>query len=272
MIASLPEFLFAGTEELMVRVRGTSNPWLAGMASGTIASPGNVEGPDVATNQSPVLIRGYPVVPGASLSFRVDGGVAHDPVIPTDPPDGGAEVTSHVAGAEHGKSDISAPFNALLGVFLDDLEPGASSVPTSLDFSSNESRNFTNLAPVLRQMFFIGDGKTSEGISQQFVVPAGATRLFLGTMDSYGWANNGGELNVAIGNAAQPASARIFLYAAIEISGTVGQNYRIEYADSINPVTWHGFTNILLPTNPYLVFDQTGPVNGRRFYRVLPAP
>ena len=48
--------------------------------------------------------------------------------------------------------------------------------------SSPES--FTTLDPQLRQTFFIGDGQTTVGsIIQQFFVPAGATRLFLGFAD-----------------------------------------------------------------------------------------
>jgi hypothetical protein len=54
------------------------------------------------------------------------------------------------------------------------------------------------LAPGLKQIFFIGDGLTGTGSGsiQTFHIPAGATRLFLGTMDSYGWSNNSGSFTV----------------------------------------------------------------------------
>jgi hypothetical protein len=45
----------------------------------------------------------------------------------------------------------------------------------------------------------MGDGLTSGGLTQSVVVPAGATRLFLGTMDVFGWSNNTGEFQVTIG-------------------------------------------------------------------------
>ncbi len=71
---------------------------------------------------------------------------------------------------------------ALVGVFLGAAQP--SSQPARLDFSTAAiGEDFTALSPALGQVFFIGDGLTSSGIEQQFFVPAGATRLFLGFAD-----------------------------------------------------------------------------------------
>ena len=79
--------------------------------------------------------------------------------------------------------------------------PGDLSPPAALDFSSDASRDFQSLSPALRQPFFIGDGRNSSGEVQKFVAPGGATRLFLGTMDSYGWSDNHGSFTVKIGAA-----------------------------------------------------------------------
>jgi hypothetical protein len=49
----------------------------------------------------------------------------------------------------------------------------------------------------------MGDGLTSGSLSQTITVPAGATRLFLGTMDIFGWANNIGEFQVTIDGSGQ---------------------------------------------------------------------
>jgi hypothetical protein len=73
----------------------------------------------------------------------------------------------------------------LAGVFLTDLSPAAQA-PPSLDFSSTAiGRSFTTLSPLLQQTFYIGDGLTGEGSgsTQSFLVPDGATRLFLGIVD-----------------------------------------------------------------------------------------
>ncbi len=70
----------------------------------------------------------------------------------------------------------------LVGVFLDDTEPVAGTEPVRLSFASPE--DFTTLTPLLRQTFFIGDGKAdNNGAVQSFVAPSGATRLFLGFAD-----------------------------------------------------------------------------------------
>jgi hypothetical protein len=49
-------------------------------------------------------------------------------------------------------------------------------------------------------VFFIGDGLTGTGIGnvQEFTIPTGATRLFLGPMDGFGWFNNSGVIDVIL--------------------------------------------------------------------------
>ena len=63
------------------------------------------------------------------------------------------------------------------------------------------------LSPALKQVFFIGDGLTGTGTgtTQTFVVPAGATRLFLGVSDGVGWFNNSGAFNATVSISAAPA-------------------------------------------------------------------
>lgn len=93
----------------------------------------------------------------------------------------------------------------LTGVMLDANTPAAPA-PASLDFSTN--MNFASLSPVLQQAFFIGDGLTGTGSGnlQQFLIPAGATRLFLGYADAYSYSgeegcysdNAGGSLSATV--------------------------------------------------------------------------
>ncbi|MEZ5672130.1 MAG: LamG-like jellyroll fold domain-containing protein [Thiotrichaceae bacterium] len=66
----------------------------------------------------------------------------------------------------------------LVGVFLAD-QP--TTPPATLDF--NGMTDFEQLSPALQQVFFIGDGKNSEGKLQSFNIPQGATQLFLGFAD-----------------------------------------------------------------------------------------
>ena len=50
----------------------------------------------------------------------------------------------------------------------------------------------------MKQIFFIGDGVDSKGMRQEFVVPAGATRLYVATWDFFEWNNNSGTRTVKV--------------------------------------------------------------------------
>jgi hypothetical protein len=134
----------------------------------------------------------------------------HQPGCPPfcDRPDG-ADVTRHMDGPENGISNIVAPYDSLLGVFLDDARPDKSRAPRTLDFESMGMK-FLSLSPQLRQLFFIGSGKTKKGEARRYLVPKGATRLFLGTMDFREWNNNTGLFQVAITVERAEASSNTF--------------------------------------------------------------
>jgi hypothetical protein len=85
----------------------------------------------------------------------------------------------------------------LVGVFLAPDEP-ADPAPDRLDFTGAEA--FEELTPKIAQTFLVGDG-----LGRRFIVPPGATRLFLGFADAFlyegapGWyGNNGGHLEVTV--------------------------------------------------------------------------
>ncbi len=169
-------------------VPGTSNPWLSGMPNGSAADFG-----DLAPAQSPILFAGISLVAGTTLQFTVAGSVFNGAGGTTDGPDGGA-VFSHSVGAENGIADTTAPINSLIGVFLSANQPSLTLAPSAfVNFPTAPT-----ISPGLKQPFFIGDGLTGTGTGtrQQFIVPAGATRLFLGTMDGFTWSNNSGAFTV----------------------------------------------------------------------------
>lgn len=178
-----------------IRVPGTSNPWLAGMPAGTTA--GHY---DVAPDQSPVEVKTVPILPGSTISIKATGSVQKGPTWPAAGPDGDLnEISGTQIGSENGLSDVVAPKNSLLGVFLGPEPPFVFfPTPGRLSFATSASRDYLTISPALRQVFFIGDGLTSFGIDQGVIVPAGATRLFLGTMDGFGWFNNAGSFAVEI--------------------------------------------------------------------------
>lgn len=178
-------------------VPGTSNPYLAGMPDGTPSLFG-----DAAPAQSPVLVPNLCLRAGSSLTFSAAGGVSNDPnlvMYPLVGPEGHlTSVTQHSMGPENGISNIFAPYNALVGVFLSAAQPNLAPAPPMLNFSTPAPRNYLTLSPLLQQVFFIGNGITSTSVTQHVVVPAGATRLYLGTMDVGAWNNNPGSFEVTV--------------------------------------------------------------------------
>lgn len=218
-------------------VDAKSNPWLAGMPAGTISNQYNPEGdPDYAgdAGASPNQV-GVPITAGESMAFdAVSGGAAfsngqslanadgftgnifnnrfaNDRVKAQDLPkvdwngDGRPDASmdwmtyyTDGHGVEHGKSDLVAPGTSLVGVFLGPNQPLPGNEPNALRFDTNNRRDFKSLSPDLNQPFFIGDGRNNDGEQQRFVVPAGATRLYLGVMDMYQWGNNTGGFTTAV--------------------------------------------------------------------------
>lgn len=107
---------------------------------------------------------------------------------------GATDVTSFggISGLVHGGGGMF-----LVGVFLSD-EALSGEAPERLDFTDQE--DCEELSPEIGQTFFIGDGA-----GRRFMVPSGATRLFLGFVDGFfytgepGWyANNLGQLAVSV--------------------------------------------------------------------------
>ena len=90
--------------------------------------------------------------------------------------------------AVNGFQTTKAPLNSLLGVFLGDQRPDQSPYVPGLDYSSSWLRERIEQDPQPKQIFFIGDGvRNSDQKLQRFIVPEGATRLYLGLSDELGW-------------------------------------------------------------------------------------
>ncbi len=125
------------------------------------------------------------VSPGAKLTFKATGEMDFWGGTSPMGPDGEAVSAIDALG---GLSGYNGPQGALVGVFLDGANPKDESAPDALDMESLGTE-FATLTPALGQVFFIGDGLTGtgSGAAQTFVVPGGATRLFLGIADGSGF-------------------------------------------------------------------------------------
>jgi Flp pilus assembly protein TadG len=181
-------------------VPGTADIWLSGMPAGSVA--GDVDTP---SNAAPTLAMN--VTPGTVLTFSATGGTGYDASAAMAGPDGlPGNVVYHAEfsktgdfnGLQNGIQTITAPTSAMIGVFLTAAAPNTVTPPSSgLDYTTAASQNqadYTNLQ--VQQPFFIGSGTTSSGTVQSFIVPPGATRLYLGAFDQVDNADDTGSLTV----------------------------------------------------------------------------
>jgi len=205
-----------------VTVQGYMNPWLAGMPAGSTAKG------DTAPGQSPVLALTN-FVTGSAITFSTSSTCGFAYGGGCGPYSGGSsadgDTSGGYTGVANGMSGITGPWNALIGVFLDNTQPDLNTPPADLSFIDaygNLQISFSSLSPALGQVFFIGDGLTGTGTGsvQNFYAPAGATRLYLGSSDGFGWFNNGGYQDVTIttGSSATPEPSSVMLLG----SGFVG--------------------------------------------------
>lgn len=67
-----------------------------------------------------------------------------------------------------------------------------------------------------------------------------------------------------------PAVLSVGLYAGIDIQGTVGATYRVEYSSILPTTNWTVITNVVLPATPYFYLDRESVTNaGQRYYRAV---
>lgn len=195
-------------------VSAKSNPWLAGMPNGTLNK--NLR-PDaswvwdyagsaanVASSPGMIDLSGNSITGGQTILFDNVSGTANNVGgggVYTADGNTGWVVSLGTADASdsanwyqsvNGISNIKAPINGMVAVFLNDNAPNSTAAPANLDFSTDASRDYISIAPQLKQVFFVGDGRRSNGEAQQIIVPAGATRLFIGNMDAWQWNDNSG--------------------------------------------------------------------------------
>jgi hypothetical protein len=183
-----------------------------------------------------------------------------------------------VANAYGGISGITMPGGgALVGVFEPDSGP-TGAPPVSRDFNAI-GINFPTLWLALYQTFYIGDGLTGDGSGavQQFLVPAGATRLFLGIADAPGFDGNPGSYGDNSGTftvSFQITTGSVTLLPP-QVSGTnfilsfqslISRNYRVESTTNLAGGNW--ITNKWLTGDGTLKQVSFSMTNNLQFFRL----
>ena len=157
------------------------------------------------------LVRAHPVLPWAGPEGN--DGTLHDTDINS---------FNSISGLMHPRT------LALLGVFLTDAEPEGPA-PTRLDYYAIGDA-FPSFSPTLGQSFFIGDGWADGEVMHEFMIPAGATRLFLGLADAGyftgqpgAYADNDGGFSADVRFNVVPAPGAL---ALLGLGGLVGARRR----------------------------------------------
>jgi hypothetical protein len=229
-------------------------------ANAEIHGAGNAGLPD-SSGVAPILVNLPANAFMVSLSnvsglISLNGGSGHndaDGVLTS----GGGYPSSSYAGPYGGISGITIPgAGALIGLF-ESATPPSGSPPPSLDFTVLGT-NFTSFAPALYQTFFMGDGLTGDGSGtvQQFLVPAGATRLFLGITDAGGF--NGSPGGYGDNSGAFTASVEAFVpdpqilqlqlvrtNLNFDLQTFVNQSYTIQQTMNIAGSNWSFYSNFI---------------------------
>jgi hypothetical protein len=169
----------AGRTDLVIPP--ASDPWPGGLLRHGFPTPEEIQEtlpPFIPVSGGDVIRAADPAVGGVSF-YNGFGGIVFGP--------SGDGLSGSNLSSFGGISGYIGPRGPLSGVFLDDSIP-AGGPPSTLDFSpSRLGIDFLTLSPALGQVFYIGDGITGGGDFQEFIAPAGATRLFLGIPDGFGF-------------------------------------------------------------------------------------
>ncbi len=166
---------------------------------------------DNTSNAAPYQVpSSIPVVPGTYITVTNTSGtssIVPGTVTATGPAGNSSIILHHgaelqlqprpvgYAYPENGIGDATMPADALMGVFLTANAPNQATAPAAVDWTDAAHANQATYTDLQNQApFMIGTGQTTGGTTQQFLVPPGATRLFLGVWDGIQYSNNSGTL------------------------------------------------------------------------------
>ena len=198
-----------GGQSGSVSVPSTASPYLAGMPAGSTCQTWG----DNTSNSTPYQVSSIPVVPGTYITLTNLNGQSS--IVPGYVPNAGAAGQTNLVlhhgqnynsnpnptfpNPENGVGDAKMPADALTGIFMTDSSPDQNAPPAAVDWTDSAHANKATYSELKNQApFLIGSGQTTDGTTQQFLVPAGATRLYLGVWDGVCYSNNSGSISGTI--------------------------------------------------------------------------
>ena len=131
-------------------IAGTGITWNV-PSTPTLASFGSNANyyPNTAGGASPQPVIGLALTAGTSMTFdNVTGAANYNNQTPAGTADGDpTTIVSDIIEGENGISNINAPIDSVIGVFMSDSAPVAGQAPADLDFTTDTERNFNSISP-----------------------------------------------------------------------------------------------------------------------------
>jgi len=238
-----------------VDVPGMSRIHLAGQPAGV--SIGNSAS---APENSPVLVQAA-FEAGQRVRFTANGTIDSTRLGRDIPPEGQQQDDS--PNAEFGISGVNGPRDALVGVFAGDVIDDQNT-PPGLQYTRG-GKDAAIVEPMLQQTFYIGNGFTPSGRQREFIVPEGATRLFVGTKSLFPNTNTGEfHVSVAVDAAGErPAGRNPLIVPAIANLVLAGQPVGTVATFDTVPMNAPPRVNIPLEGGQRLQFTARGQVRTR---------
>jgi len=145
--------------------------------------------------------------------------------------------------------------------------PGTTVTITGSGFDPNAAHNVVLFGNVPAQVISVNP----QGTQLVVVIPAGLpTGTVAVTVSSQGQTSATSGYSVPDPDA---ATVEIKTLAGLEICGTIGLTYRVEYVNDLqNTNDWTTLTNLVLPASPCFWVDLTSANQPKRFYRCVRVP
>jgi hypothetical protein len=163
-----------------------------------------------------------------------------------------------------------APTNpppAIISITPSNAPPGSSVTITGTGFDPIANNNVILFGNVPAQIISVNPAGTQLVVVVPSGLPAGPVAV---TVSSTGQTSG----TLSFGGADPYASSLVLkMLAGLDIYGTVGMTYRIDYlSDVTNTNNWTALTNLTLPSSPYFWVDVSSTNQPRRFYRSVRVP
>jgi len=169
-------------------IRGTANVFAAGLAAVPSVNSFGELPPTISFDAGPGKIL---VVTGASGATNCCS--SSTPNTSPDGVDGGSG--TNLDSFEDISGIVLPARTMFISAVFTNGRNSSNAPPARFDYTDVDTETTAEFSPELNQVFFVGDGLTSDGTTQSFFVPASATSVSFGVADGFGFSGTPGFYN-----------------------------------------------------------------------------